>query len=61
MVSKKTGSVLRLGLRLMQIESSSEVDLMPFVEWFGLAYHICNDYKTLTSLTNNEEKGFCEN
>ncbi|KAI9147445.1 Geranylgeranyl pyrophosphate synthase [Paramyrothecium foliicola] len=60
MVSYKTGSFLRLGLKLMQIESSSNIDFMPIVELMGLIYQIRDDLKNLSSQTYSDQKGFCE-
>lgn len=49
MISNKTGGLFRLALRLMQAESSQEINLLPLIETLGLIFQIRDDYENLCS------------
>ena len=49
MVSNKTGGLFRLGIRLLQAVSPTNVDLVPLADTLGLIFQIQDDYKNLTS------------
>ncbi|GJN70937.1 geranylgeranyl diphosphate synthase [Purpureocillium lilacinum] len=60
MVGNKTGGLFRLGIKLMQAESSADVDCVPLVNLIGLIYQIRDDYLNLASKEYTENKGMCE-
>ncbi|UNI20771.1 geranylgeranyl pyrophosphate synthetase [Purpureocillium takamizusanense] len=60
MVGNKTGGLFRLGIKLMQAESSADVDCVPLVNLVGLIYQIRDDYLNLASEEYTENKGMCE-
>ncbi|KAK0635311.1 isoprenoid synthase domain-containing protein [Bombardia bombarda] len=60
MVSNKTGGLFRLGIKLMQVESRSQVDCIPLVNIIGLIFQILDDYKNLWSREYTANKGMCE-
>ncbi|ROT35311.1 geranylgeranyl pyrophosphate synthetase [Sodiomyces alkalinus F11] len=60
MVGNKTGGLFRLGIKLMQAESSSPVDCIPLVNVFGLVFQIRDDYLNLSSSEYSHNKGLCE-
>ncbi|CAG8445072.1 10885_t:CDS:2 [Acaulospora morrowiae] len=60
MVSNKTGGLLRLGVRLMQEASKSEVNYVPLVNIIGVHFQIRDDYMNLQSEKYTNNKGFCD-
>ncbi|CAI7675804.1 unnamed protein product [Penicillium palitans] len=60
MVSNKTGGLFRLAIRLLQLESEREKDLVPIVHLLGIIFQIKDDYLNLWSEAYTENKGFCE-
>ncbi|KFA70680.1 hypothetical protein S40288_07365 [Stachybotrys chartarum IBT 40288] len=60
MVANKTGGLFRLGIRLMQAESASEIDCMPLVDLVGLIFQIRDDYMNLSSKEYSDNKGMYE-
>lgn len=48
MVSNKTGGLFRLGIRLMMMSSTLELDLLPLANLLGLLFQIQDDYRNLT-------------
>ncbi|RIB01871.1 geranylgeranyl pyrophosphate synthase [Gigaspora rosea] len=60
MVSNKTGGLLRLAVRLMQLCSESKIDYVPLVDDIGIHFQIRDDYMNLQSKKYADNKGFCE-
>lgn len=60
MVGNKTGGLFRLGIKLMQAESSAVLDCTPLVNLFGLVFQIRDDYMNLSSSEYSHNKGLCE-
>ncbi|KAK4066521.1 hypothetical protein Trihar35433_6948 [Trichoderma harzianum] len=60
MVGNKTGGLFRLGIKLMQAESTSNVDCVPLVNIIGLIFQIRDDYMNLSSSEYSHNKGMCE-
>eukprot|EP00300_Choanocystis_sp_HF-7_P028382 c33959_g1_i1.p1 GENE.c33959_g1_i1~~c33959_g1_i1.p1 ORF type:complete len:361 (+),score=79.25 c33959_g1_i1:139-1221(+) len=60
MVMDKTGGLFRLAVRLMQLFSSCQEDLMPLVNQLSLFYQIRDDYINLSDVSYQDKKGFCE-
>ena len=60
MVGNKTGGLFRLGIQLMQAESSSGIDCIPLVNLIGLIFQIRDDYMNLSSSEYSQNKGMCE-
>jgi geranylgeranyl diphosphate synthase type 3 len=60
MVRDKTGGLLRLSVRLMQLLASSPRDYVPLVDILGIHFQIRDDYMNLFSLRYEENKGFAE-
>lgn len=60
MVGNKTGGLFRLGIKLMQAESTSAVDCVPLVDIIGLIFQIRDDYMNLSSSEYSHNKGMCE-
>ena len=60
MVGNKTGGLFRLGIKLMQAESSSSMDCVPLVNLIGLIFQIRDDYMNLASKEYTHNKGMCE-
>ncbi|CAO3699512.1 unnamed protein product [Rhizopus microsporus] len=60
MVNNKTSGLLRLGVRLMQAASKSQVDYTPLVNIIGVHFQVRDDYMNLQSNTYTQNKGFCE-
>ncbi|KAM0450412.1 hypothetical protein ACHAPV_010427, partial [Trichoderma viride] len=60
MVGNKTGGLFRLGVKLMQAESSTHIDLVPLINLFGLIFQIRDDYMNLSSSEYSHNKGMCE-
>lgn len=58
MVMNKTGGLFRLAVRLLQDNSNSGVDLIPFLNLLGVVYQIRDDYLNLSAYEDN--KGYCE-
>lgn len=60
MVGNKTGGLFRLGIQLMQAESTSGIDCIPLVNLIGLIFQIRDDYMNLSSQEYSQNKGMCE-
>ncbi|KAG0086709.1 geranylgeranyl pyrophosphate synthetase [Podila epicladia] len=60
MVNDKTGGLLRLAVKLMQVASESEINYVPMVELIGIHFQIRDDYLNLQSSQYSANKGFCE-
>ncbi|KAM3505908.1 hypothetical protein MY11210_007769 [Beauveria gryllotalpidicola] len=62
MVGNKTGGLFRLGIKLMQAESSvsPQLDCVPLVNLIGLIFQIRDDYINLKSGEYSQHKGMCE-
>lgn len=60
MVSNKTGGLFRLAVKLMQAESTANMDCVPLVNTVGLLFQILDDYKNLSDTTYTANKGLCE-
>ncbi|KAI4219896.1 MAG: hypothetical protein L6R36_008005 [Xanthoria steineri] len=60
MISNKTGGLFRLGIRLMQAVSTSQMDLVPLANLLGLMFQIQDDYSNLTSQPMAMAKGYCD-
>ncbi|CAG7916966.1 unnamed protein product [Penicillium olsonii] len=60
MVSNKTGGLFRLAIRLIQLESESDLDCVPLVDLLGVIFQIRDDYQNLQSTLYAENKGFGE-
>ncbi|EJT80026.1 hypothetical protein GGTG_00032 [Gaeumannomyces tritici R3-111a-1] len=60
MVGNKTGGLFRLGIKLMQAESRSQIECVPLVNIVGLIFQIRDDYLNLFSKEYSENKGMCE-
>ncbi|KAL6815630.1 geranylgeranyl pyrophosphate synthase [Trichoderma sp. SZMC 28013] len=60
MVGNKTGGLFRLGIKLMQAQSTSNVDCVPLVNIIGLIFQIRDDYMNLSSSEYSHNKGMCE-
>lgn len=60
MVGNKTGGLFRLGIKLMQAESRTDVDCVPLIDIIGLIFQIRDDYMNLSSSEYSHNKGMCE-
>ncbi|PVH96876.1 terpenoid synthase [Periconia macrospinosa] len=60
MISNKTGGLFRIAVRLMQAESKTSLDCIPFIDLVGIIFQVRDDYLNLTSSTYTKDKGFCE-
>lgn len=60
MVGNKTGGLFRLGVKLMQAESNTSVNLVPLINLVGLIFQIRDDYMNLSSSEYSHNKGMCE-
>ncbi|KAI3325432.1 geranylgeranyl diphosphate synthase [Xylariaceae sp. AK1471] len=60
MVANKTGGLFRLGIELMQVESSSGMNCLPLVNLIGLIFQIRDDYMNLASQEYSNNKGIYE-
>ncbi|KAH6609508.1 geranylgeranyl pyrophosphate synthase [Trichoderma cornu-damae] len=60
MVGNKTGGLFRLGIKLMQAESSTAVNCVPLIDIIGLIFQIRDDYMNLSSNEYSHNKGMCE-
>ncbi|KAI5287814.1 geranylgeranyl pyrophosphate synthetase [Ascosphaera aggregata] len=60
MVGNKCGGLFRLAVKLMQGESSVNIDCVPLVNTMGLIFQICDDYLNLSSPAYISNKGLCE-
>ncbi|RFU73908.1 geranylgeranyl pyrophosphate synthase [Trichoderma arundinaceum] len=60
MVGNKTGGLFRLGIKLMQAESSTATDCVPLIDIIGLIFQIRDDYMNLSSSEYSHNKGMCE-
>ncbi|KOS21612.1 Geranylgeranyl pyrophosphate synthase [Escovopsis weberi] len=60
MVGNKTGGLFRLGIKLMQAESPSDIDCVPLINLVGLIFQIRDDYMNLHSSEYSNNKGMCE-
>ncbi|CAO3627858.1 unnamed protein product [Cunninghamella echinulata] len=60
MVDNKTGGLLRLAVKLMQVASDSDIDYTALVSKIGIHFQVRDDYMNLQSKTYADNKGFCE-
>ncbi|KAJ3088038.1 Geranylgeranyl pyrophosphate synthase [Quaeritorhiza haematococci] len=61
MVGNKTGGLLRLAVKLMQISSpTQQEDYIPLVNLLGIHFQIRDDYINLNSNEYSKNKGFAE-
>ncbi|PFH57619.1 hypothetical protein XA68_14782 [Ophiocordyceps unilateralis] len=60
MVANKTGGIFRLGIKLMQAESTATIDCVPLTNLIGLIFQIRDDYLNLSSTEYTKNKGICE-
>ncbi|KAG5923485.1 hypothetical protein E4U42_004944 [Claviceps africana] len=60
MVGNKTGGLFRLGIKLMQAESTTDIDCVPLVNLMGLIFQIRDDLMNLSSPEYSDNKGLCE-
>ncbi|KAL4918464.1 isoprenoid synthase domain-containing protein [Aspergillus aurantiobrunneus] len=60
MVSNKTGGLFRLAIRLIQLESQSDLDCVPLIDLLGTIFQIRDDYQNLQSNQYAENKGLGE-
>ncbi|KAL1606288.1 geranylgeranyl pyrophosphate synthetase [Paraconiothyrium brasiliense] len=61
MVDNKTGGLFRLAIKLMQAESSVQIDCAPLVSTIGLLFQILDDHLNLSSTSEYQSlKGLCE-
>ena len=61
MVDNKTGGLFRLAIKLMQAESTVEIDCAPLVSTIGLLFQILDDHLNLSSTSGYTSlKGLCE-
>ena len=60
MASHKTGGLFRLAVKLMQSESSTDIDCLPLVNLLGLIYQIADDHKNLSDIHYAQNKGTAE-
>lgn len=71
MVGNKTGGLFRLGIKLMQAESSrsgaaaeaagrTAIDCVPLINLIGLIFQIRDDYQNLRSAEYSDNKGLAE-
>lgn len=60
MVGNKTGGLFRLGIKLMQAESGTDIDCSHLVNLIGLIFQIRDDYMNLSSQEYSNNKGMCE-
>ncbi|KAL6704284.1 geranylgeranyl pyrophosphate synthetase [Coniothyrium glycines] len=61
MVGNKTGGLFRLAIKLMQAESTVDVDCSPLVSTIGLLFQILDDHLNLSPTSGYSSlKGLCE-
>uniref|UniRef100_A0A0N5AMF6 Pre-mRNA-splicing factor 18 n=1 Tax=Syphacia muris TaxID=451379 RepID=A0A0N5AMF6_9BILA len=60
MVLQKTGGLMSLAVRLMQIYSNKSFNFTPLVEKIALYFQIRDDYINLSSTEYEKQKGFAE-
>ncbi|KAF1973873.1 terpenoid synthase, partial [Bimuria novae-zelandiae CBS 107.79] len=61
MVDNKTGGLFRLAIKLMQAESTVDIDCAPLVSTIGLLFQILDDHLNLSSTSGYASlKGVCE-
>ncbi|GME26671.1 putative geranylgeranyl pyrophosphate synthetase protein [Neofusicoccum parvum] len=60
MVGNKTGGLFRLAIKLMQAESSRDLNCVPLVNTIGLLFQILDDHLNLKSERLSAQKGFAE-
>ncbi|XP_060067019.1 geranylgeranyl pyrophosphate synthase-like [Ylistrum balloti] len=60
MVTKKTGGLFGLAVRLMQLFSDNKSDLKPVLDVLGLYFQIRDDYANLISKEYEANKSYCE-
>ncbi|KAJ9090114.1 geranylgeranyl pyrophosphate synthetase [Entomophthora muscae] len=60
MISNKTGGLLRLGIKMMQVLGDEASDFIPLVDIVGQLYQIHDDYINLKETEYHNLKGFCE-
>ncbi|KAL1797800.1 hypothetical protein ACET3X_004406 [Alternaria dauci] len=61
MVGNKTGGLFRLAIKLMQAESTTDIDCTPLVSTIGLLFQILDDHLNLSPTSGYTTlKGLCE-
>ncbi|KAF1957775.1 geranylgeranyl pyrophosphate synthetase [Byssothecium circinans] len=61
MVDNKTGGLFRLAIKLMQAESTVNIDCAPIVSTIGLLFQILDDHLNLSPTSGYSDlKGLCE-
>lgn len=60
MVTKKTGGLFGLAVRLMQLFSDNKSNLKPVLDALGLYFQIRDDYANLISKEYEANKSYCE-
>ncbi|TPX37538.1 hypothetical protein SmJEL517_g00639 [Synchytrium microbalum] len=60
MVGNKTGGLLRLAVKLMEIAANCQTDYVPLVNILGVHFQVRDDLMNLTSAKYTDNKGFCE-
>ncbi|TPX48812.1 hypothetical protein SeLEV6574_g01823 [Synchytrium endobioticum] len=60
MVNNKTGGLLRLGVKLMEIAANCDRDYAPLVNILGVHFQVRDDLMNLISGKYTDNKGFCE-
>ncbi|KAI8853020.1 geranylgeranyl pyrophosphate synthase [Chytridium lagenaria] len=60
MVRNKTGGLLRLACRMMQVCSDTAINYVPLVDLIGIHYQIRDDYLNLVADQYTQNKGFAE-
>lgn len=60
MVGNKTGGLFRLGIKLMQAQSPTNIDCVQLINLIGLIFQIRDDYMNLSSSEYSHNKGMCE-
>ncbi|XP_046455402.1 geranylgeranyl pyrophosphate synthase-like isoform X2 [Daphnia pulex] len=60
MIVRKTGGLFGLAVRLMQLFSTTKIDMNPLMAILGLYFQIRDDYANLNLKEYAENKSFCE-
>jgi len=60
MIGNKTGGLLRLAVKMMQVCGSNQKDCVALVNKLGIHFQLRDDYINLQSDQYMKEKGFCE-
>jgi len=56
----KTGGLFVLAVRLMQLYSENQANLLPLVDTLGLYFQIRDDYANIMDAEYTANKSFCE-